>query len=406
MKLVNNDTIKALSVDEVAIVLSFLPPTDILLARVCTTWKDAARKAIVPPWEYWVMDAASYNLMRVMTTALPNIQQITICDICNRGANKYSDGEDPDEDIAAETAHYHTYNIGVISNFRKLRKLYISHALLNGSYPVLFNFPLLQSLELRKCSNLKWDLSMLSGCPQLRRLIVYMWYGNDQLTGDLRSLRALRNTLEELELSCCYEVSGSMMELADFPYIKELDLCETSITGDIRNIGRDDFPSIETKFLLPRTVVGGCSYQFQRISDVPPFIQTILPLLKREHIFNSYFYDLKWRLSTDSPDWYASQLSDWLSGAPFYISFVRAGSRLGWRWKNNGNRKFTADGCEINWLDPEPSRESKSYDIYMNELHKVEGRIWLDCFRGYYQPPTEEEYIEIYNELVSYQRLD
>ena len=342
----DNETINALSlsVDEVAIVFSFLPPTDILRARACTTWKDAAKKTTIP-CPLRVFDESSYNLMKVMATVLPNLQQLLIDDLDDlddeddedEDGHKFSDGEDPDEEIAEETADYHTYDINVISNFSKLKDLRLSFSPLNGSYPVLFNFPCLQLLEISECFNLKWDLNMLSGCPQLRRLIVYMWYGRDEPTGDLRSLRVLRNTLEELELSNCYEVSGDMIELADFPYLKKLDLWGTSITGDIRNIGRDDFPSIKTEFLLPPTVVGGCDYEFQRISDVPSFMESILPLLKCEHIFDAYFYrfTLNWRLSRDSPDWYASMNNgddDNFPEPPFIISFVTLRSRLGWRW--------------------------------------------------------------------------
>ena len=187
------------------------------------------------------------------------------------------------------------------------------------------------------------------------------------------------------------------MELADFPHLKELVFGGTVITGDISDIGIDDFPSIETKFILPYTVEGGYIYKFQRIRDVPKFMQAILPLLKHEHIFDWYFSELgpicnlHWRLSIESPDYYSH------SGAPFYISIVRVGSRLGWRWENRNGF-----GYEINWLDPEPSRESNTYDIYINELQKLERRrrTQLECFRGYYQPPTEEEYIGIYNELL------
>ena len=400
MKLANNNTVKALSVDEVAIVLSFLPPTDILLARVCTTWKDAARKAIVPLSDFKVEDVRSYNLMRVMITALPNLQQLSI-DRLGFGT-KFSDGANPYIVMAVDTARYHTYDINVISNFRKLKELSVSSSPLNGSYPAFFNFPLLQSLEISKCFYLKWDLSMLSGCPNLRKFTCSNTYNaRFQPTGDLSSLRILRNTLEVLKLrSGCTHIRGNIMDLADFPRLKELDLHGTSVPGDIRDIGSYDFPSIDTQLKLPRTVAGGDFHEFQRVSDVPKFMQAILPLLKREHIFNSCFRNSNWRLSKDSPDWYASLSDFYLCGAPFYIRFIRAGSRLGWRWENMFK---VVDACEINWLDPEPSRESNDYDAFIAELHQVEGRSRLNYFRGYLQPPTEEEYIGFCNcnELLS-----
>ena len=51
----------SLSADEVAIIFSFLPPKDIMHARVCTTWREAAKKTLVPLTEFVVASARSYN---------------------------------------------------------------------------------------------------------------------------------------------------------------------------------------------------------------------------------------------------------------------------------------------------------------------------------------------------------
>jgi hypothetical protein len=42
--------------------------------------------------------------------------------------NKYIDGEDPDEERIAMTSNYTTHDIGIISNFSKLRRLEIDTA--------------------------------------------------------------------------------------------------------------------------------------------------------------------------------------------------------------------------------------------------------------------------------------
>ena len=47
----------------------------------------------------------------------------------------------------------------------------------------------------------------------------------------------------------------------------------------------------------------------------------------------------------------------------------------------------------INWLDPEPSSDNSDYEIYVEELQRIEKRI--NCFKGFYQPSTEEEYHNI-----------
>jgi hypothetical protein len=44
----------------------------------------------------------------------------------------------------------------------------------------------------------------------------------------------------------------------------------------------------------------------------------------------------------------------------------------------------------VNWLDPEPDRQSSDYEKYVKQLGKIEEKI--DKCRGFYQPPTEEEY--------------
>jgi len=66
-------------------------------------------------------------------------------------------------------------------------------------------------------------------------------------------------------------------------------------------------------------------------------------------------------------------------GPPFDIEleWVQAGPRLGWAW---GFHKYIGDGddspfdsCEINWLDPEPDRNSNDYEIYIQELQAIQG---------------------------------
>lgn len=44
------------------------------------------------------------------------------------------------------------------------------------------------------------------------------------------------------------------------------------------------------------------------------------------------------------------------------------------RWKSGSN------SCEVNWLDPEPDRESSGYKAYIRELHSIQDEIF--CFQG------------------------
>jgi hypothetical protein len=105
---------------------------------------------------------------------------------------KYSDGEDPAESHATHTANWATLlGIDVISRFRQLRFLEIDSAPLNGRYPFLFNFPLLQKLSI-SCTYLKWDLGILGRLPFLAEL---KCGGNPRLSGNIDSLRVFRDTL-------------------------------------------------------------------------------------------------------------------------------------------------------------------------------------------------------------------
>ena len=69
-----DESAEDVSADEVAIILSFLHPMDIMHARVCRTWRDAAKKTIIPLTKYHVDSVRKVNAMRVMSTALPNLE--------------------------------------------------------------------------------------------------------------------------------------------------------------------------------------------------------------------------------------------------------------------------------------------------------------------------------------------
>jgi hypothetical protein len=246
-----DETAEELSAEVVPTILSFLTPKQIMRARgVCTTWRDAAKKTLVPLTEFKVDSVRSYNAMRAMSTALPTLQQLSICDLdCG---HKYSDGDDPDEENAAKTADDTAHDIDIISNFTNLRILEIYEAPLNGRYPVLFNFPLLQQLRI-SCDNLKWDLEIL---------------------------RVLKDTLEKVTIMNYPQIEGNFMDLADFPRLKALDLRQTNVTGDIRDIRGNDFPALERLF-LPKSVHGGIDYEIQHASDVPSLMHAIHLLLQR-----------------------------------------------------------------------------------------------------------------------------
>jgi len=100
-----------LSGDVMAIIFGFLHPNDIMRSRLNKKMRDAATKTMVPPTKFVVDSVRSYNAMRAMTTALPNLQQIKL-----NSRPQYVDGEDPDEELAAYTANWTTHDIDILSN--------------------------------------------------------------------------------------------------------------------------------------------------------------------------------------------------------------------------------------------------------------------------------------------------
>ena len=81
-----------------------------------------------------------------------------------------------------------------------------------------------------------------------------------------------------------------------------------------------------------------------------------------------------------------------LVDAESYLKFIHAGSRFGWSWctfKDDHN-EYKKQVCEIDCLDPVPSTESSDYGAFTEELQRIEQCV--DVYRGFYQPPAEEEY--------------
>jgi hypothetical protein len=389
-----NASLNDLSADGLANILGCLGPDEIMrMRRVCHKWSEAVKKTTVPLTKFRVNDAKSYNAMIAMTTALPNLQQIALgsftYDFSNRISHRYLHGEDPDEEKArGSAANDVVHELDAISSFTKLRILDLSSTPLNGKYPCLFNFPLLQKLTVFHCPHLKWDLDMLAGFPLLREL---NFTHNGMLTGNIKSLRVLKDTLEKVEIIACSQVGGSFMEFADFPRLKSLILRQVdSITGDIRDIGENDFSKLEVLH-LPESVYGGDRYKIMRSSDAKELIATIYSLKKQRHRHPSLFEKFNWYLSESSPDWYREAFG-YPMAYPFSFCIVRAGSRLGWRWE----RKFdyTPDyHFEVNWLDPLPDKKSSEYGSYIQALQDIESDMnKYAFFRGYHEPPTEAVY--------------
>ena len=170
------------------------------------------------------------------------------------------------------------------------------------------------------------------------------------------------------------------MDLADFPRLKELTLGGTAVTGDIRDIGDNNFSALEL-LGLPKGVYGGIGYELQRISEAPNLVRAVHRLRKQRPELSMILSEWHAKLSEDSPDWYEAPEET----PPFYIQFVEAGSRLGYRWYGN-----LGNVCEMNWLNPEPDRDSSENAKYTEKLLFFERQSRISLYRGFHQPPTEE----------------
>src|SRR5210317_452846 len=65
--------------DIMANILGWLRVEEIMCSRrVCKKWKEAAKKTIIPPCHFYIYNVKRYNAMVLMTTEMPNLQQITL----------------------------------------------------------------------------------------------------------------------------------------------------------------------------------------------------------------------------------------------------------------------------------------------------------------------------------------
>ena len=229
---------------------------------------------------------------------------------------------------------------------------------------------------------------MLAGLPSLQDLYCL----GCKVIGDIKSLRVLKDTIASVDIMYCPGVRGNFMDLADFPHLENLDLDDTFVTGDIREIGKCDFSLL--KYLdLPSSVYGGNNFIIQRISDAQHIVDAIYEL-KKQHP-NLQLEQWNAQLSEDSPDWYEGLERDGVPMPPFCIVGVKSGSRLGWRWIDREG----CYPCEVNWQDPEPDKGSIEYEKYIQDLAEVDEK--LDVFKELHQPPTVEEYDRILSEKCS-----
>jgi hypothetical protein len=268
-------------VSTLAEIFSFLPWGEVMNMRcVCQRWKEAAT---VAPIKELVVDKREIGLaLAELSNALPGIRAFKI-DKNSRSLKDFIDNIDGD---GAAGASFQSYVRGGyrpppevdlihLQKFLGLQHLFLPQRNLRGSYPCIFRFQNLQSLDLLLNIRLVWDLELLSGLPSLRRLYCPHNYS---LTGDLRSIRVLSKTLIELNLSYCEQVTGSLEDVEDFSLLEILDVDGTKVSGDIGEIGPRDFLTLK-ELSIGKDVYGGGD--LKNIEEAPSIMYAWYQLMKR-----------------------------------------------------------------------------------------------------------------------------
>ena len=104
------------------------------------------------------------------------------------------------------------------------------------------------------------------------------------------------------------------------------------------------------------------------------------------------FENQRWSLIETSPQHYEFD-GHHSRVPPFYVEFVEAGPRVGWRWTNCAN----GGSCECHWFDPEPDPSDPEYEVYVKELEYVQRDA--DFYKGFKVPPTQMEHDELNRNL-------
>eukprot|EP00984_Skeletonema_dohrnii_P010280 scaffold3999_cov138-Skeletonema_dohrnii-CCMP3373.AAC.15 len=188
------------------------------------------------------------------------------------------------------------------------------------------------------------------------------------------------------------------MALSDFPKLEWLILSgSSSVSGDVRNLRVHHFLNLRD-ISLPSSVYG--ARIIENIADAYEIVASLSPLQRRQP---SLFQGHRWLLSENSPDFYPS-IPDY--AAPLTVEFVTEGNRLGWRWSSGGKGArayppfeggFWIVHCETNWIHyPDSNNDDEPFssivDCCSSHLRYGEVGAPLVPFRGFYEPPSEEQY--------------
>ena len=212
----------------------------LILRQVCKLWKETCRSTSPS------VSLGQHDHLSCIYWLFPRVKCLTLA-----SADDDEDEQFPNERIMVE-------KLRPLCTFRHLTKLVLTRVVQKDQPRNLeimiqecdhvFKIPTLEELVFDHCRFLAWEMSMVSGTPNLRKLIVKGGFGDDHIFigGNLSSLKSVQNTLTHLSLDGCGNVEGSFADLAEFPHLESLSL-EGTIdieTHDV-SIQPGSFPSLK-----------------------------------------------------------------------------------------------------------------------------------------------------------------
>mmetsp|Transcript_21763 Transcript_21763/g.47471 ORF Transcript_21763/g.47471 Transcript_21763/m.47471 type:complete len:533 (-) Transcript_21763:147-1745(-) len=382
--------IDQLGTELLALILGYLDWTDIMKSRVCVRLKEASRMAKVRLltgtrtllYQRYSSESLEPSMARKevpsptlsplnferIVKVLPIIEELDLREIRGRPSG--------DAQIAE------TLDLNHLASYRFLKRLHLRTLGLGRAFPILTKLVDLQVLDIS--GSMEW---------------------NPHLKLDLKDLSGLRN-LEYLNVGLCRGVTGNLLSVADFPCLRVLNVGDTKVTGDIRQIGPKHFCLLETLETGYTSIFGGSVLEFGDATAIAGAWRDLIlqrvecgqPLIRQEFSLAKKFFSLTLTLTRSSlsfdgtayeGDGYVTLFAP--HALPLHLEILSAaGLRFGYRWTNK-----SGGTCDVVWIDAEPDLsevESIEEQKYRSDLRYIEEGSSTSMFRGHLEPPTPAEY--------------
>ena len=360
-------------------VLSFLGWKDVLKARACRRLREASLVTAIHDEVDIANSSGPHRDLGGFGAALPGMLRVRIPVI---KVDEVSCRSVRDTDIS------------LLSSFRYIKSLALVRcSLVVQSFPKLFGLTSLQTLKIEGVQDVRFGIANFSSLPNLKVIDCSVCRG---LSGSIDYLSHLKCCLEYLRIESCGNIDGELTSaLGEFLALRHLCLRNTNIRGDIRIIQPRHFPSLKELDIAQNCHIFG-SKPLMTTEEARDLFSAWHRILSHPRPLPiSEVVKQKVDLHTSSPEYYRpGRYTRYERYPPLTVSFVLVGPRIGYQWRN----KFGMT-CDINWLDAEPdATHDRYYVAYRAALRKLELEHQGSLYRGYSEPPTEEEWRQIVRE--------